>query len=238
MQTPATMTAAGAKRQGFGRLGMAGATGIRAVVVAFAMMRSRSRARANRPCPTVILHNHVDGKAVGSPSPGFDRIRRRRPSRGVRKPRANSAGGFSTSRRLTWNGLLPISPLTLGPVVRRTFCCVAKCPKSSCCIVTESRRAALRGIEKNEAYLSTVQTRPQAPARISCSHGHQGWSRRGCSPPQPGPQAAVRLSGRPERCRAPSLHSRVPPRACASAPNFLPSGAVKSAAGGFFCWKS
>src|SRR6185503_19052804 len=38
--------------------------------------------------------------------------------------------------------------------------------QSSCYKVTESRRAAPRGIKTNEAYLPTVQTRPQAPARF------------------------------------------------------------------------
>jgi hypothetical protein len=76
--------------------------------------------------------------------------------------------------------------------------------QSSCYSVTESRRAAPRGIKTNEAYLPTVQTRPQAPARFPCSHGHQGWSRRRRSSPQPRPQAAQRLNGRRDRCPQPA----------------------------------
>lgn len=76
--------------------------------------------------------------------------------------------------------------------------------QSSCYRVTESRRAAPRGIKTNEAYLPTVQTRPQTPARFPCPHGHQGWSWRRRSPPQPRSQAAQRLNGRRDRCPPPA----------------------------------
>ena len=95
---------------------------------------------------------------------------------------------------LTSKTLLSISPHTLGPFVRRNFDCAktgpAKLPVTQ---VTESRRAARRGIKRNEAYLSAVQTRPQTASRFSRAHGHQGRPRRRRSPAQPWPQASVRL---------------------------------------------
>jgi ribonuclease P protein component len=50
----------------------------------------------------------------------------------------------------------------------------------------------------NEAHLSTIQTRAEAPARLPRPHGHQGWPWRRRRTPQPWPQAAFRLTeGRP-----------------------------------------
>lgn len=46
----------------------------------------------------------------------------------------------------------------------------------------------------NEAHLSTLQARPQAPPRISRAHGNQGRPRRRRRAPQPRPQAAFGLS--------------------------------------------
>ena len=130
-------------------------------------------------------------------------------------------------------------PHTLGPFVRRDFDCArirpAKLPVTQ---VTERRRAARRGIKTNEAYLSAVQTRPQAPARLPCPHGHQGWSRCRRRPPQPRPQAALRLSEGEGNCRTPASPCRPHPSGFASGRNFWPSGVVKNAAGGFFSWRS
>src|SRR5690606_41933205 len=66
---------------------------------------------------------------------------------------------------------------------------------------TEPRRAALRGNQTNEAYLSTLEARPQKAARFPCPHGHQGRPARDRYAPRARPPAAVRLGG--ARARTP-----------------------------------
>ena len=141
------------------------------------------------------------------------------------------------SRELTSPNLLSISPLTLGPSVRRSFDCATPCPAQLLFIATVPRRAARRGIKTNEAHLSTLKARPQAPARFPCAHGHQGWPRSGRRTPQPRPQAAVRLSGSVKPCRKPASPGALLRKGFANARSSWPSGVVKSAVGGFSCWK-
>lgn len=140
-------------------------------------------------------------------------------------------------RELTSLNLLSISPLTLGPSVRRSFDCATPRPAQLLFIATVPRRAARRGIKTNEAHLSTLQARPQAPARFPRAHGHQGWSRSGRRTPQSRPQAAVRLSGSVKPCRKPASPGALLHKGFANARSSWPSGMVKSAAGGFSCWK-
>ena len=138
--------------------------------------------------------------------------------------------------RLTSGTLVLISPLTLGPTVRRS----ATAPAHQATLLftaTEPRRAARRGIKINEAHLSTLETCPQAPARISCSHGHQGWPRSGRRTPQPRPQAAVSLKRKANPCRRPASPGASFLDGFANALSFWLSAAVKSAGGGYSCWK-
>lgn len=136
--------------------------------------------------------------------------------------------------RLTQRALLFISPPRSGLTSGATHVVQRRDRRSSCYRVTDTRRAAPRGIKTNEAYLSAFQTRPQAPAWLPLAHGNQGWSRRYRGSPQPWPQAAFRLSERRDRCRTTARPDFRLRKGSATGPNSWPSGVVKSAAGGFF----
>ena len=121
--------------------------------------------------------------------------------------------------------------------VRRNFVAPRPARQSSCCSSDRIKKGRTPRYQTNEAYLSTVETRPQAPARLPCPHGHQGWPRRRRRPPQPRPQAALRLSEGEGNCRTPASPCRPHPSGFASGRSSWPSGVVKSAAGGCSSWR-
>jgi ribonuclease P protein component len=92
--------------------------------------------------------------------------------------------------RLTSPKLLSISPLTLGLNVRRNYCCAKTNPAQLLFRSDRMKKGRTPRYQINEAHLPTLETRPQAAARIPRPHGHQGrpWRRRG--PPQSRPRQA------------------------------------------------
>ena len=127
------------------------------------------------------------------------RVPARRPDR-VRPAWSLNSGGRTSEREheIDSREHRPYKPRTLGPPVRRSFCCAPGRPVNAPALDRDRmKKGRTPRYQTNEAYLSALQARPQAAPRLSRPHGHQRRPRSSRRPPRPRPQAALRLTGIP-----------------------------------------